>query len=113
MRHWAEEVAKTYLEARGYTVLAENYTVRGAEIDLVVARDGLTVIVEVRQRRSGRYGTPAETLTPHKLARLQGAALHFIAEHYARDDLPLRFDAVFVSGDARAHTLEHLEGIIS
>lgn len=113
MRHWAEEVAKGYLETRGYAVLAENYTVRGAEIDLVAAQDDLTVIVEVRQRRSGRYGTPAETLTPRKLERLQIAALHFISERFGRDDLPLRFDAILVSGNAEAHTLEHLEGIVS
>lgn len=113
MRHWAEAVAKDYLETHGYTVLAENYTVRGAEIDIVASRGDFTVIVEVRQRRQSRYGTPAETLTPQKLGRLQTAALSFIAERYGRDDLPLRFDAILVSGDASAYSLEHLEGILS
>lgn len=113
MRHWAEGVARAYLEARGYAILAENYTVRGAEIDLIVKQGDLTVVVEVRQRRGSRFGTPAETLTPAKLVRLQQAALHFISERYGRDDLPLRFDAVLVSGDARDYTVAHLEGIVS
>lgn len=111
MRHWAEGVAKTYLERCGYTVVAENYTVRGAEIDLIAEKDGVTVIVEVKQRRNGRYGTPAEAITARKLARLQTAALYYMAERFGRDDLPLRFDALLLSGDAADYRLEHLEGI--
>lgn len=111
MRHWAEAVAKRYLETQGYTVVAENYTVPGAEIDIIAERGGLTVIVEVKQRRSHRYGTPAEAITPRKQVRLQGAALHYLAAHHGRDDLPLRFDALLLSGEAEGYTLEHLEGI--
>ncbi len=111
MRHWAEEVARDYLLAHGYRVLAENYTVRGAEIDLIAQKGELIVFAEVKQRRSDRYGSPAELITAKKLARLHGAALLFIADTFSRDDLPLRFDALLVSGSRERHTLEHLEGI--
>ena len=33
------------------------------------------------------------------------------AAEFGRDDLPLRFDALLVSGDRGAHRLEHLQGI--
>lgn len=111
VRHWAEGAAKTYLLAQGYRILAENYTVRGAEIDLVAEKGGVIVVAEVKQRRSDRYGAPAETITAKKLARLQVAALHFVSERFGRDDLPLRFDALLVSGDRGRHRLEHLQGI--
>ena len=111
MRHWAEAVAKRYLEAHGYRIVAENYTVRGAEIDIIAELGELTVIAEVRQRRSSLYGTPAESITPQKLARLERATLHYLAERRGRDDLPLRFDARHLSGDAEDYRLEHLEGI--
>jgi len=111
VRHWAEEEAKSYLLAHGYRILAENYTVRGAEVDLIAEKDSVIVFIEVKQRRSGRYGTPAEMITAKKLARLRGAASLFVAETFGRDDLPLRFDALLVTGDRTRYRLEHLEGI--
>lgn len=111
MRHWAEAEAKAYLIREGYRILAENYTVRGAEIDLVAEKDGVIVVAEVKQRRSGRYGTPAEMISEKKLDRLRKAALHYVASEFGRDDLPLRFDAVLVSGDRERYKLEHLQGI--
>lgn len=112
MRHWAEEVAKAYLLGLGYRVLAENYSLRGAEIDLIVQDGDTLVIVEVKQRRSPAHGAPAEHLTPRKLERLQRAALLYIGTTYGRDDLPLRFDAVLVSGSRGRYRLEHLQNIL-
>lgn len=111
MRHWAEEAAKHYLLAQGYRVLAENYTVRGAEIDLIVQQGDLIVIVEVKQRRSERFGSPAEAISKKKLLRLQGAALHYIATEFGRDDLTLRFDALLFLGTETEYKLTHLRGI--
>lgn len=111
MRHWAEEVAKTYLLGLGYRVLAENYSLRGAEVDLIFDDRGVLVVVEVKQRRRNAYGSPAESITPKKIARLRQAALVYMAEHCGRDDLPLRFDAVLISGTQKRYALEHLQGI--
>lgn len=111
-RHWAEAVAKRYLEAKGYHCLAQNYRVRGAELDLVMQRGELLIFVEVRQRRRRDYGSAAESITPQKLKRLQRAALHYLVAHYGRDDLLLRFDAVLLEGDAQRYRLVHLEGIL-
>ncbi len=111
MRHWAEDEAKAYLLGRGYRILAENYTVRGAELDLVAQTGDTVVIVEVKQRRSVRFGTPAEAISPKKLLRLQTAALLYVSERFGRDDIPLRFDALLFLGNRGEHTLTHLEGI--
>ena len=111
MRHWAEDAAKRYLLAQGYRILAENYTVRGAEVDLIAVKDGVIVIAEVKQRRSERFGTPAEMISRKKLARLQGAALHYISAEFGRDDLPLRFDALLFLGTEMDYQVTHLAGI--
>lgn len=109
MRHWAEGVAKGFLEHQGYRILAENYSVRGGELDLVAQDGEVLVFVEVRQRADSRHGGPAESLQPGKLERLRDAALHYLVEHYRRDDLPLRFDAVLITGSRERHRLEHLK----
>ena len=111
MRHWAEELAREYLTARGYVLLAENYPVRGGEIDLIMRDGDETVFVEVRQRRSIDFGSPGESLDHRKLARVRRAARIYLAKEFGREDLPARLDAVLVLGDRRDHRVEHVVGI--
>ena len=110
-RNWSETVAKTYLLEQGYTLLAENYTIRGGEIDLVMQQGELIVFVEVRQRRSAYYGSAAASITPKKVQRLRKVALHYLVTTFERDDLPVRFDAVLLAGTKEKFDLEHLENI--
>ena len=112
MRHWAETIAKRHLLLSGYALLAENYSVRGGEIDLVMQDRDTIVFVEVRQRASESHGTAAETITSRKIQKLQKTALSFLVEKFQRDDLPVRFDAVLITGTEAKYRLEHLENII-
>jgi putative endonuclease len=111
MRHWAEGIARQYLEKQGCQVLAENYHLRDAEVDLIIEDGNVLVFVEVKQRSSERYGTPAEAIDNHKILRLQRAALQYMSQEHGRDDLPLRFDAVLIMGNRRNYQLEHLKAI--
>lgn len=111
-RHWAEELARRHLEGLGWVVLEANYAVRAGEIDLI-ARDGATVVfVEVRQRRSERYGHPAETLDRRKLGRWKRTARHYLATRLGDPDARTRFDAIVVLGDEGAARLEHLRDVL-
>ena len=112
MRHWAEEIAKTYLEGKGYQTLAENYTMRGGEIDLILRDRETIVFAEVRQRKTDAYGSAAASISAAKLARLQRTALHYLVATVGRDDVPLRFDAVLLTGVRENYRLEHLENIL-
>jgi len=111
-RHWAEELARRHLEGLGWVVLEANYAVRAGEIDLI-ARDGVTVVfVEVRQRRSERYGHPAETLDRRMLGRWKRTARHYLATRLGDPDARMRFDAILVLGDEGAARLEHLRDVL-
>lgn len=103
---WAERLAELELERAGWTVLERNYRVRGGEIDLI-ARDagGVTVFVEVKQRRDTHHGAPGEFITARKASLVRRAALMYLG----RDDLPCRFDAILITGDEHRPTLEWLE----
>lgn len=104
-------MARRYLEDRGYGVLETNYACRRGEIDLIAQEGETLVFVEVKQRRSVQYGTPAEAISPAKVAKLRHTALHYLVETYERDDLPLRFDAVLLTGTLEKHRLEHLKEV--
>ena len=91
-----ERIAAARLEAQGMTIAARNYRTRFGEIDLV-ARDGEeTVFVEVRTRRGENYGTPEESLTRRKQARLTLAAQEYLQERGGADR-PWRIDFAAVA----------------
>ncbi len=107
-RHWAEEVARSFLESKGYKTLVSNYTIRGAEIDLVMRHGIDFVFVEVKQRKSVFYGAPAETINSKKILRLRQAALHYLIKHYQQDDLPMRFDVFLILGTEEDYNIQHI-----
>jgi putative endonuclease len=89
------------LEDRGWTTLGANVSVRGGELDLIMADGDAVVFVEVRQRRSSDHGGAAESLDRRKTERVRHAAQIWLARHGRHED-PVRFDAVMVDGDAAA-----------
>jgi putative endonuclease len=74
---WGERVAASYLEKQGYSILARNYRIRGGEADLVAAKDGWIVVVEVKARRSSRFGAPEEAVNRRKIRRVLKAGRVF------------------------------------
>lgn len=74
---WGEKVASRYLEAAGYEILAANFRVRGGEADLICAKDGFVVAVEVKSRQSFRFGTAAQAVTARKARRVMLAGRAF------------------------------------
>jgi putative endonuclease len=94
-----ERLAEAYLKRHHLQPVARNHRCRFGEIDLVM-RDGTTLVfVEVRYRRSERFGTPAETVDRRKQQRLAAAASHYLQANPTV--LPCRFDVVAVSGADR------------
>lgn len=94
-----ERLALAFLQGQGLRLIARNHRCRRGEIDLVM-RDGDTLVfVEVRFRRSTRFGTPAETVDFHKQKRLAAAASHYLQQYPT--NLPCRFDVLAVSGNNR------------
>jgi len=76
-----EGLAARRLAAEGYRILARNYRCAMGEVDLVAADGDCLVFVEVRTRRDDSWGTPEESITAAKQARLVAIAEHYLAEH--------------------------------
>ena len=101
-----EDLACRELRRRGYAVVARRYRTRAGEID-IVASDGATIVfVEVKTRRTSRFGTPQEAVTWRKCARLRAMAADYLARR-GLSDSPCRFEVVAVTiGDRRRPRLE-------
>lgn len=91
----AEILAAAELGKRGYRIIASNYRCREGEIDLIAGEGDCIAFVEVRCRRSGAYGTPAESITRAKMRKLGLAAEKFVRER-GLSDRACRFDVVEV-----------------
>ena len=78
---WGETLASDYLRKNGYEILAANVRSRLGEIDLIAARGGTLAFVEVKLRRSDRYGTAAEYVTREKQRRIRLTAEQWLQEH--------------------------------
>lgn len=91
-----EKMAVAYLAARGYRIRECNFRCRLGEIDLVAEEGGTLVFVEVKTRRSRRFGLPKEAVTPAKQARLRRIAEYYLLTH-GGGDRPCRFDVLGVT----------------
>ena len=90
----AEILACRYLQARGLKLLASNYRCRYGELDLVMLDGAVLVVIEVRARRSDRYGAPEASITARKMRCLTRAARCFVHDHPQFGGMMLRFDVV-------------------
>ena len=105
-----EAQARTLLEEKGFCFVGSNYSCRWGEIDLIMLDGASLVFVEVRLRRSTRFGTPLESITAAKQRRLVLSAQDYLQRHPHQG--PLRFDIVGIlmtSGESR---IQHLVNAI-
>ena len=106
----AEELAARYLAGQGLRVIARNYRCRFGEIDLIAQDGDALIFVEVRLRRSNRFGGAAASITHAKQRKLIAAARCYLAG--LRSVPNCRFDAIVLDA-LDAQRIEWLRDIIS
>ena len=94
-----EERAARWYRSHGYTIVDRNWRCREGELDLVVARGRTLVFVEVKTRRTDRFGTPAEAITWRKQQRLR--TLNHQLSRYTQRHIPR------CGGDLAQHHAPH------
>ncbi|PSR54792.1 YraN family protein [Adhaeribacter arboris] len=103
-----EKMAATYLIEQGFTILAQNYRYRRAEIDIIAQKATLLLFVEVKTRTSNHHGFPEEAITQKKIDLFLLAAEEFI--HQLNWQYEIRFDIIAISGCPPApFQIHHIE----
>ena len=90
-----EELAADFLKKQGYKILARNYKTRLGEIDIVAKHKDTLCFIEVKTRRSVKFGLPQEAVSWRKQGQISKAALIFLKEKNLLDK-KARFDIVSV-----------------
>ena len=96
-----EQKARAYLETQGLKFIAANQTFKCGELDLVMADGDTVVFVEVRQRKSNRFGSAVESIDYRKQQKWRNAANMwlFTKRKQSLDTAKCRFDVVAFEGD--------------
>ncbi|MBM3283088.1 YraN family protein [Candidatus Gottesmanbacteria bacterium] len=107
-----ETAAASYLISQGYKILERNFKKRYGEID-IVALDGKTLVfVEVKTRKSNKYGTAEEAITPWKLRVLIKSAQYYKLIHpNLPDSVRVDFISVYLSIDNKIEKVKLYKNI--
>ena len=99
---WGEAMAAKELKQKGYKMLGSRVRIgRRDELDLV-ARDGeVLVFVEVKTRKSEKFGRPASSVDRAKRHTLSRAAVRYL-KRLKNPHICFRFDVVEVIGEIDA-----------
>ena len=96
-----EQKARVYLETQGLKFIAANQTFKCGELDLVMTDGDTIVFVEVRQRKSNRFGSAVESIDYRRQQKWLNAAniWLFTKRNQSLDTAKCRFDVVAFEGD--------------
>ena len=94
--HKAEAIAIRKLKKIGYKIITQNFRTRIGEID-IIAKDGKTIVfVEVKARKTIRYGHPKHAVTYAKQRKISMVALEYL-KSTGQSMAKARFDVVAVT----------------
>lgn len=91
-----ESRAEKFLRQQGLQSVTRNYRTRLGEIDLIMRDKQTLVFVEVRYRKSNRWGSALESIGYRKQQRLVAAAQDYLSKTDA--ETAARFDVVTYDG---------------
>jgi putative endonuclease len=83
--HAGERAAWEAYRRRGYRLVARNWRCPLGEIDLVLSRDDVVVVCEVKTRTSAAMGPPHEAVNPAKQHKVRTVAEAFLAARGLRE----------------------------
>ncbi len=72
--YFGQRMAVEFLEKKGYLILEENWTLQGAEIDLIIEKDNNVIFVEVKTRSTNSFGENMELISERQKEKLIYAA---------------------------------------
>ena len=94
----AEDKALEYLIKAGLKFVARNYSCHTGEVDLIMRDKEFLVFIEVRSRKSERFGGGVGSITYAKRQKIIKTTSHYIIKHKVSDKYSTRFDVISIDG---------------
>ncbi|MBR0139486.1 MAG: YraN family protein [Firmicutes bacterium] len=104
-----EDAACSYLERKGWRIVARNYRCRFGEIDMIAAKDGVLAFIEVKTRSRADFGFPREAVNAEKQRKLRASAQVFMLRRPEFSRFQPRMDVIEIRAVEEGALLRHLE----
>ncbi len=101
----SESIAIKHLKRHGYKILEQNYRTKLGEIDIIAKDRESLVFVEVKARKSGRFGNPKWAVTLKKQRKISMVALYYL-KVTRQSNAKARFDVVAISSAKESPQIE-------
>jgi putative endonuclease len=107
---YGENLAVDFLERSGLVIIERNWRCELGELDIIARDNADLVVCEVKTRRSIRYGSPLEAVSPRKIRRMRRLAIRWLEERTIHAEI-IRFDVVGILAPVGEQpTIEHVRG---
>ncbi len=93
----SEQLACQYLLNQGLQKVDKNFRCKVGELDLIMRDNHTLVIVEVRFRKSNKFGSALESITQKKQSRIIAATEYYLLIN--KLNTSIRFDVVAMSNE--------------
>jgi len=104
-----EELARKFLNKKGFNIIDHNFRCRYGEIDLILRKDKAFHFVEVKYRRTLEYGLPQESVNKRKQRKIQGVALFWLKKRHLPLDTEIHFDVLAINQNGDNTEYEYIE----
>ena len=102
-----EDLAASFLEKNGYSILEKNWLSKNFELDIVAKKGDTLFVIEVKTRQSNYLGEPQEWVSKKKQQQIiKGANAYVI---FSKLDIEVQFDIITVIIKGDQHLIHHIQ----
>jgi putative endonuclease len=91
-----EDLATSFLEKLGYTILERNYRTKFAEIDIIAKDKNEIVFIEVKTRTSDIFGFPQEAVNKNKIKKIEKASIVYLERNKIPISTLIRYEVLSI-----------------
>lgn len=109
MGNAGESLALEWLQKKGFIILHRNWRHSHYEVDIIAAMEDTLHFIEVKTRRSKKYGEPEESVSKKKMMNLMkaGEAFQYLYPRWIR----VQYDVLSISMDNDTPVYFYIEDV--
>ena len=107
-----ENIAVSYLQEQGYTILEQNYRNRIGEIDIIAKDKEYLCFIVVKYRKDNGCGTPRAAVNYPKQKNISKVSMYYMMKNGLSEWTPCRYDVVAIEGEKIALYKNAFEAIL-
>jgi putative endonuclease len=108
-----ENIAKNYLEKKGYKILETNYKTKIGEIDIIAQKGKNLVFIEVKTITTKENFLPEDKVNYRKKTKLINLVKFYLQEKKINFDIPIQIDVIGIKiGKDKEFEIQHFENVI-